>query len=116
MDVNMTAEAPAAAYAPAIDADFGPRTLAKVRLRLIRFMLLLYVVAYLDRINVGVRPWIARIMITWGVLAAAMAFVRGTTSFYVVRFLLGIAEAGFFPGMLSGGLALINSIGNLGGF
>ncbi len=50
--------------------------------------------------KVGARRWIARIMITWGVLSAAMAFVRGPTSFYGVRFLLGVAEAGFFPGMI----------------
>ena len=50
--------------------------------------------------RVGARLWIARIMITWGLVAAGMAFVQGTTSFYVMRFLLGIAEAGFFPGMI----------------
>lgn len=48
----------------------------------------------------GARIWIARIMISWGVLSAAMAFVQGPRSFYVVRFLLGIAEAGFFPGII----------------
>lgn len=48
----------------------------------------------------GARIWIARIMISWGVLSAAMAFVQGPTSFYAVRFLLGIAEAGFFPGII----------------
>ncbi len=48
----------------------------------------------------GARIWIARIMLTWGVLSAAMAFVQGPTSFYVVRFLLGVAEAGFFPGII----------------
>jgi ACS family tartrate transporter-like MFS transporter len=47
----------------------------------------------------GARRWIARIMITWGVIAAANAFVTGPTSFYAVRFLLGAAEAGFFPGI-----------------
>jgi ACS family tartrate transporter-like MFS transporter len=50
--------------------------------------------------RVGARRWIARIMITWGLIAAGMAFVQGTTSFYVMRFLLGVAEAGFFPGMI----------------
>ena len=44
----------------------------------------------------GARIWIARIMLSWGVLSASMAFVQGPTSFYVVRFLLGVAEAGFF--------------------
>ena len=48
--------------------------------------------------KVGARRWIARIMITWGLLAAGMMFVRTPTQFYVMRFLLGAAEAGFFPG------------------
>src|SRR5207237_8615268 len=52
----------------------------------------------LDR--VGARRWIARIMITWGAVAAAMMFVRGKWSFYSLRLLLGLAEAGFFPGMV----------------
>ncbi len=50
--------------------------------------------------KVGARIWIARIMVTWGIFAAATAFVTGTTSFGVVRFLLGMAEAGFFPGII----------------
>src|SRR3954453_10528224 len=50
--------------------------------------------------KVGARLWIARIMITWGLLAGATAWVTGATSFGVVRFFLGIAEAGFFPGIL----------------
>src|SRR3954463_4102793 len=48
----------------------------------------------------GARRWIARIMITWGVLAGAMALVTGQRSLYLVRFLLGAAEAGFFPGVI----------------
>jgi MFS transporter, ACS family, tartrate transporter len=48
----------------------------------------------------GARIWIARIMLSWGLLSGAMAFIQGTTSFYVVRFLLGAAEAGFFPGII----------------
>jgi MFS transporter, ACS family, tartrate transporter len=48
----------------------------------------------------GARRWIARIAVTWGILACAMMFVRGTTSFYVLRFLLGAAEAGAFPGII----------------
>ncbi len=51
-------------------------------------------------VKVGARRWIARIMFTWGLLSGAMAFIHGETSFYVLRFLLGAAEAGFFPGML----------------
>ena len=111
--------------------------------RLIPFLFLLYVVAYLDRVNVGFAAldmnrdlgfsaavyglgsgiffvsytllevpsnlmlarvgaglWIARIMLTWGVVSAAMAFVEDATTFYVLRFLLGAAEAGFFPGII----------------
>jgi ACS family tartrate transporter-like MFS transporter len=48
----------------------------------------------------GARIWIARIMISWGLIAIAMALVTGATSFYVMRFLLGVAEAGFFPGII----------------
>jgi len=117
--------------------------LAKVRRRLIPFLFLLYIVSYLDRINVGfaalqmnaalglsasaygfgagifflsytlfevpsnvilarigARLWIARIMVTWGVVSSAMMLASGPTSFYMLRFLLGVAEAGFFPGMI----------------
>jgi ACS family tartrate transporter-like MFS transporter len=116
---------------------------ARIRWRLIPFMFLLYIVAYLDRVNigfaslqmnddlglsasvygfgagiffigyflfevpsnlimerVGARIWIARIMITWGLISAGMMFTRGPASFYLLRFLLGVAEAGFFPGMI----------------
>jgi MFS family permease len=48
----------------------------------------------------GARIWIARIMISWGVISAAMAFMVGVKSFYAMRFLLGVAEAGFFPGII----------------
>ena len=50
--------------------------------------------------KVGARIWIARIMITWGILAGMTAAVTGATSFAIVRFLLGVAEAGFFPGII----------------
>src|SRR6516164_4424649 len=50
--------------------------------------------------RVGARVWIARIMISWGIVAGLTALVVGTTSFVVVRFLLGVCEAGFFPGLL----------------
>ena len=116
---------------------------AKVRRKLLPFLFVLYVVAYLDRINVGfaalqmnrevglseavfgfgagiffigyflleipsnlilqrlgARVWISRIMISWGVVAIAMMFTRGARSFYLLRFLLGAAEAGFFPGII----------------
>jgi ACS family tartrate transporter-like MFS transporter len=119
------------------------RTIQKITLRLIPFLMLLYFVAFLDRINigfaaltmnkeigltpgifglgagifflgyfvfevpstvilhkVGARFWIGRVMITWGVVSIAMAFTRGPISFYVLRFLLGLAEAGFFPGII----------------
>jgi len=117
--------------------------LKKITLRLIPFMFILYIVAYLDRVNVsyaalqmnaalgfsaevyalgagiffigyflfevpsnlilhrvGARIWMARILVTWGILSAAMMFAQGALSFYVLRFLLGVAEAGFFPGMI----------------
>src|SRR5207237_377219 len=117
--------------------------LSKLTRRLIPFMFLLYIVSYLDRINVGfaalqlnqalnfnpavfglgagiffigyfifeipsnlimervgARIWMARILITWGVISSAMVFVNGVFAFYLLRFLLGIAEAGFFPGMI----------------
>ncbi|MDN5542801.1 MAG: MFS transporter, partial [Acinetobacter sp.] len=50
--------------------------------------------------KVGARIWIARVMVTWGIIAGGMAFVESSTSFYVMRFLLGVAEAGFFPGII----------------
>jgi ACS family tartrate transporter-like MFS transporter len=120
-----------------------PKLLSKITLRLIPFMFLMYIVAYLDRVNVsfaalqmndalgfsagvysfgagiffiayfifevpsnlimhrvGARLWMARIMITWGIISASMMFVKGPMSFYALRFLLGVAEAGFFPGMI----------------
>src|SRR5471030_493058 len=51
-------------------------------------------------VRFGARRWIARIMLTWGVLAAGMMFVRTPLEFYIMRFLLGLAEAGFFPGVI----------------
>jgi len=123
--------------------DIETSTIAAVSRRLIPFLFLLFVVNFLDRVNVGfaalqmnadlgftpeifgfgvglffiayllfeipsnllmqkvgARFWIARIMISWGVLSTAMAFISGTTSFYALRFLLGLAEAGFVPGIL----------------
>ena len=50
--------------------------------------------------KVGARLWIARIMLTWAILAGAMVFVKSVTAFYTLRFLLGVAEAGFFPGIV----------------
>jgi MFS transporter, ACS family, tartrate transporter len=118
-------------------------TMRKVTLRLIPFLFVLYIVAWLDRVNVGfaalqmnsdlgfssaafgfgsgvfflgyclfevpsnlllhrvgARRWISRIMVTWGAISVAMMFVRTPLTFYTLRFLLGAAEAGFFPGMI----------------
>jgi len=50
--------------------------------------------------RIGARVWIARVMITWGIASGATAFVHGPSAFYALRFLLGVAEAGFFPGMI----------------
>jgi MFS transporter, ACS family, tartrate transporter len=116
---------------------------SKITRRLIPFMFLLYIVSYLDRINVGfaalrlnealkfdpavfglgagiffigyflfeipsnlimervgARIWMARILVTWGIISSAMMFLNGRRMFYLLRFLLGVAEAGFFPGMI----------------
>lgn len=124
-------------------SDLGARTLRKVMWRLLPFIFLCYIIAYVDRANIsfaakllqkdlslgkdqygrgaglffigyflfeipsnlllrrlGARIWIARIMIVWGFVSAAMILVKGVRSFYTVRVLLGLAEAGFFPGMV----------------
>ncbi|MFY9530785.1 MAG: MFS transporter [Candidatus Acidiferrales bacterium] len=129
-----------------IDAGTMPietRTIQKVRIRILPFVFLLYVVAFLDRINIGfaaltmnkelaitsqqfgllagifffgyaifevpsnlllhkigARIWIARILITWGILATLTGFVHTVHQLYVVRFLLGLAEAGYLPGIV----------------
>jgi D-galactonate transporter len=131
------------ARSPGAGADPLASALHAATWRLIPFMFLLYLVAYLDRVNVGFaqlqmkqalglsdavygfgaglffvgyflfelpsnlilervgpRRWIARIMITWGLLSSATMFVQGERSFYTLRVLLGLAEAGFFPGMI----------------
>ena len=128
---------------PNPDAAFQARTVNKVLLRLIPFIVALYILNYLDRVNVsfamltmnhdlgfsdavygfgagiffagyfifevpsnlimervGARLWMARIMISWGLISSSMLFVRGPLSFYSLRFLLGAAEAGFAPGIL----------------
>ncbi len=125
------------------DESFEAKTYHKVDVRLIPFLFLCYILAYLDRVNVGfaklqmlkdlsmsdaafatgagiffigyfffevpsnvllkkfgARMWIARIMISWGIISACMIFVKGEWSFYGLRFLLGLAEAGFFPGVI----------------
>jgi D-galactonate transporter len=136
----MASSAPTPAGAP---SAFEEATYRKVAWRLTPLLLLCYVVAYLDRVNVGfaklqmaadlnlsdtvyglgagifffgyflfevpsniilhkvgARVWIARIMITWGIISALMMFVTTPAMFYVMRFLLGVAEAGFFPGVI----------------
>ena len=50
--------------------------------------------------RVGARRWISRIMVSWGIISACMMFVRDERSFYLLRVLLGLAEAGFFPGII----------------
>lgn len=115
----------------------------KVTIRLLPFMMLLYLINYVDRANigyaatrmnsdlglstaafglgagifyvgymlfevpsnilmhrVGARVWIARILVSWGIVSGLTSLVQGETSFYVVRILLGIAEAGFYPGLI----------------
>ncbi|MFP3549804.1 MFS transporter [Paraburkholderia sp. SIMBA_049] len=122
---------------------FEAKTYAKVGRRLIPFLMLCYLGAYLDRVNVGfaklqmlsdlrfsetvygmgagifflgyflfevpsnvilhrvgARRWLARIMLTWAVISASFVFVKSPTAFYVLRFLLGVAEAGFAPGVI----------------
>ncbi|TDT99427.1 sugar phosphate permease [Azorhizobium sp. AG788] len=119
------------------------RAVARARLRLVPFLLLMYVLAFLDRANigfakdafqasagisaaayalgaglffltyaafevpsnlimhrVGAKIWMCRIMVTWGLVSAAMMFTQGEMSFYALRLLLGAAEAGFFPGVI----------------
>jgi ACS family tartrate transporter-like MFS transporter len=123
--------------------DLGAQVVAKLTRRLLPFLFVLYIVAYLDRINVGfaalqmkgqlgfsdevyglgagiffagyfffqvpsnlaltrfgARRWIAVIMVVWGIISASMIFVGSPRDFYLLRFLLGVAEAGFFPGMI----------------
>lgn len=131
------------ATAPSSPASLEFRAYAKVDRRIIPFLFLCYILAYLDRVNVGfaklqmaqdlslsdaafatgagiffigyflfevpsnvmlkaigARIWIARIMISWGLVSSAMVFVASEWSFYVMRFILGVAEAGFFPGVI----------------
>ena len=124
-------------------ASIEQRTVHRIAWRIVPFVMVLYFVAFVDRVNigfaaltmnrdvglsasaygfgagifflgyflfevpsnlilerVGARLWIARVMFTWGLISGAMALVRGPVGFYVLRFLLGAAEAGFFPGII----------------
>ena len=126
-----------------MDSEIEKRTLRRISWRIVPFIMLLYFIAYIDRVNigfaaltmksdlglsasvlgfgagiffwgyflfevpsnialhkVGARIWITRVMLTWGIISAGMATVSSPTSFYVMRFLLGAAEAGFFPGII----------------
>jgi len=119
------------------------RTVSKLTWRIMPFLFLLYIIAYIDRINVGfaalqmqqqvglsdavygsgagvfffgyflfqvpsnvmlqrigARRWIAVIIFTWGIVSCCMLFINSVSTFYTMRFLLGVAEAGFFPGMI----------------
>ncbi|AWI60161.1 MFS transporter [Sinorhizobium fredii] len=139
----MTLETPAPIDGVYSGRSVEDRAYGKVFWRIIPFLMLCYVVAYLDRVNVGfaklqmsselglseaaygigagiffigyflfevpsniilnkvgARVWIARIMITWGVISAAFMITTSETVFYILRFLLGVAEAGFFPGII----------------
>ncbi|MCA1491241.1 MFS transporter [Ensifer sp. NBAIM29] len=139
----MTLQTPVPVDGAYLDRAVEDRAYAKVFWRIIPFLMLSYMVAYLDRVNVGfaklqmsselglseaaygigagiffigyflfevpsnvilnrvgARVWIARIMITWGAISAAFVFTTSETVFYVLRFLLGVAEAGFFPGII----------------
>jgi len=139
--MTLQTQAPPVGALPARTAE--DRAYAKVFWRIVPFLMLCYVVAYLDRVNVGfaklqmsselglseaaygigagiffigyflfevpsnvimnrvgARMWIARIMVTWGIISAAFMFTSSETVFYVLRFLLGVAEAGFFPGII----------------
>ncbi|WP_020654225.1 MFS transporter [Massilia niastensis] len=139
---TVTSSAGAEAYAAPAD-DLEARTYAKVMRRLVPFLMLCYLGAYLDRVNVGfaklqmlsdlqwsdtvyglgagvffigyflfevpsnmilhkfgARRWLARIMITWAMISASFSIVDSPTAFYVLRFLLGVAEAGFAPGVI----------------
>ena len=123
--------------------ELALRTRRKITRRLIPFLFILYIVSYLDRVNLGyaalnmtkdlgfsnsdfgigagiffigyflieipatmlvevwsARKWIARIMLTWGLLASSTGFIQTAHQLYWVRFFLGLAEAGFFPGMI----------------
>ena len=129
--------------AESVSKQLGERTRRRVNRRVMPFLFVLYLVAYLDRVNLGfaglnmtrelgfsnavfglgsgiffigyclleipgalmvevwsARKWIARIMITWGFLAAGTAWIQTPQQFYWVRFFLGVAEAGFFPGLV----------------
>ena len=124
-------------------SDVGERARRRIVRRIMPYLFILYIVAYLDRVNVGfaglqmkgdlgfndavfgfgtgiffigyflleipgtlivenwsARKWIARIMISWGIVAIGMGFIHTSSQFYIMRLVLGAAEAGFFPGII----------------
>lgn len=128
---------------PASQVDVAQRTRRRIAARILPFVFLLYIIAFIDRMNIGAaalqmpqdlgfserviglgagifflgyflleipgaliverwsaRAWIARIMISWGVVTVLLAFIHSARQFYLMRFLVGAAEAGFFPGII----------------
>lgn len=124
-------------------SEIGTRARQKITRRLMPFLICLFIVAFIDRVNVGyanlemtadlgftseifgfgagifffgyflfeipgaylvetwsARKWLARIIFTWGIIAVLMGFIQNANQFYILRFLLGAAEAGFFPGVI----------------
>lgn len=124
-------------------SDVGASTVRKIRNHIVPFVIVLYIVSFLDRVNtgyaalemnkalgltaaafglasgiffvgyflfevpsnmmmhrIGARVWIMRILVTWGIVAALTAVAQNATELYILRFLLGVAEAGFFPGII----------------
>src|SRR5437016_4353899 len=133
----------AASVASSSEQEVGARARRRIARRLLPFLFVLYVIAFLDRMNIGAaalqmpadlgfspsvigfgagifflgyflleipgaliverwgaRRWIARIMITWGLMTVLMAFIHTSRQFYIVRFLVGAAETGFLPGII----------------
>lgn len=128
---------------PALSDTVANRARKRITWRLMPFLIVLFVISYIDRVNVGyanlkmsedlsfdpqvygfgagifffgyflleipgsllvekwsARKWLARIIISWGIIAILMGFIQNSTHFYIIRFLLGLAEAGFFPGII----------------
>ncbi len=144
MSESVVSSAPAETVSSSTsDSEVARRARHRIARRLLPFLFLLYVIAFLDRMNVGAaalqmphdlgfsegvigfgagifflgyflleipgaliverwsaRRWIARIMISWGLVTVFMAFIHTARQFYLVRFLVGAAEAGFFPGVI----------------
>src|SRR5438132_5750760 len=144
MSESVASPIPAAqVISPSAEQEISQRARHRIARRLLPFLFVLYVIAFLDLMNIGAaalqmphdlgcrygmrglgagifflgyflleipgsliverwsaRRWIARIMISWGMVTVLMAFIHTSTQFYTVRFLVGAAEAGFFPGVI----------------